>query len=100
MTVHLTPSAQQALALAHAVFVGTPQQATYDRIASTLAQLDMADMLFVFSNAVAIHPQGLPPHLLAYQVIHEVQPAGPNVIITFALSKEDEDVTVTTIAWG
>ncbi len=100
MTVHLTPSAQLSLALAHAMFVGTPQQATYDRIASTLAQLDIADVLFVFSNAVAIHLPGLPSHLLAYRVIHEVQPAGPNVVITFALSSENEDVTVTTIAWG
>ena len=100
MTLRLTQSAQHALAVAHATFVGTPRQATYDRIVRTLTQLDTSDALFVLSYAVATRPPGLPSHLIAYHVVHEVQPAGPNVVITFALSKHDEDVTVTTITWG
>ena len=100
MAIHLSARALDALNLAHAAFVGRAGQATYDRIVRTLAELDIAPGLFALTDACEQLRPGLPAHLKAYQVIHEVEPSGPNVSIVFLLSAEDEDVTVTSIAWG
>ncbi len=100
MTLRFTPGAASELGMAHTRFVGTPEQATYDRIVRTLAELDIAPGLFALVNASELPRSKLPATLRAYQVIHEVQPKGPNASITFILSTEDEDVTVSAIVWG
>ena len=97
MTLHLTPQALDALATAHATFARTLQDATYGRITRTLALLDNFGSAFAELDADQVSTSG---GFTIYRVVHEVQPAGPNVVITFALSRDDEDVTVTTITWG